>query len=94
MCVAELLQNSSSSSSAHSGVGQMLLLAKRVRAGELAQVHNDLKTKNILLSEQYETAKIGAPVDTCATCGMATVCLLPIVLPFEVCILSKYCSAC
>ncbi len=29
--------------------------------GLRAQVHNDLKTKNILLSKGYETAKIGAP---------------------------------
>ena len=31
----------------------------------LLQVHNDLKTKNILLSDNYATAKIGvSPVDT------------------------------
>jgi len=29
--------------------------------GLRAQVHNDLKNKNILLSKGYETAKIGAP---------------------------------
>ena len=37
----------------------------------LPQVHNDLKTKHILLSEAYETAKIGALMALCTSCGMA-----------------------
>ena len=38
----------------------------------LPQVHNDLKTKNILLSNNYETAKIGAPVTLCASMRRGT----------------------
>ena len=34
------------------------------------QVHNDLKTKNILLSENYEAAKIGAHICFCGASNM------------------------
>ena len=88
--MAELLR--SAFVKTHSGVWQDI--TDRYAACVLPQVHNDLKTKNILLSEHYETAKIGAPVHLCASCRMATVCVLPIIAPFQEFTLSKYCSAC
>ena len=43
----------------------------------MSQVHNDLKSKNILLSEDYVIAKIGAQLRQCVeqlTCLVLAIC--------------------
>ena len=50
-------------------VGQAACLLFGINTCAL-QVHNDLKTKNILLSDSYEAAKIGAP--QCCLCAFVS----------------------